>query len=97
MNESETESTLLRDSKTGFYPHLYKTIDDGFHHPCDAQNIEPQEFLLCVMRDQAIPFDLRIWAVHLMTLNPPEWLSEADWMVLQHMQSLILMKGSKVH
>src|SRR6516225_10560388 len=41
-------------------PEFYTTRCDGLPHPCDTPGITPQQFLLAVMRDPAIPLNLRV-------------------------------------
>jgi len=52
---------------------FYTTASDGLRHPCDTPGIEPQEFLLAVMRDPTIPMDFRIWGMKSVMEAYPEW------------------------
>ena len=73
-------------------PYIYTTLSDGRHHPCDAPDITPKEFLLAVIRDCAIPFDLRIWAAkQFVECFPEHNLSHADYKVACEMKEWLTM------
>jgi|SRR6516164_9165818 hypothetical protein len=78
-------------------PYVYTTLSDGRHHPCDAPDITPKEFFLAVIRDCAIPFDLRIWAAkQLVELFPEHNLSYADYKVACEMMEWLTMERTTV-
>jgi len=61
-------------------------------NPCDAPDITPKEFLLAVIRDCAIPFDLRIWAAkQFVECFPEHNLSHADYKVACEMMEWLTM------
>jgi hypothetical protein len=78
-------------------PYVYTTLSDGRHHPCDAPDITPKEFFLAVIRDRAIPFDLRIWAAkQLVELFPEHNLSLADYKIGCEMMEWLTMNNTTV-
>jgi len=79
-------------SEARFNPYIYTALSDGRHHPCDAPDITPKEFFLAVIRDCAIPFDLRIWAAkQLVELFPEHNLSHSDYKVAREMMEWLTM------
>ena len=78
-------------------PYFYTTLSDGRHHPCDAPGITPKEFLLAVIRDIAIPFDLRIWAAkQFLEVFPDHNLSFSDYKVACEMMEWLTMERTTV-
>jgi hypothetical protein len=78
-------------------PCTYTTIADGRTHPCDNPALSPQEFFLAVMRDPAIPFDLRVYAMKQVMDLYPEWRpTVADYHMACQMMTWLTGEGVTV-